>query len=181
MIEFQSLLRDYRSVWLSGRPGGGKTLLAVVLAYELVACGFLTRIVANFPITFPGWRGRKCDVDPASVVDAAIILDEAWAEVGLGAEGALKRWMAYPRKNNQVFLYPSVLPLTKSLHMFRVNRVFCGTKFGLPFWTYRYRLDVGERKPLAGNFFLWTPSRYFGMYDSFAKPEGWKVYEPVAE
>lgn len=174
--ELVRLVSVFRACWLAGRPGGGKTLLAVVLALELVRMGYAKRIVSNFPLYGGGLVGEAC-ASPQDMQDAVIILDEAWSELGMGQDRALRTWLAYPRKRNQYLLFPSVLPLVRALGRFRVDRVFCGTQVGLPVWVYRYLVDTGDRKMLRGYAPLWGPSGWFGRYDSFALPMGWVSYE----
>lgn len=179
MDELTRLATVFRALWLSGRPGGGKTLLAVVLSLRLLDMGFVERIVANVPITVTGLGKRELAAgeEPPSIVDAAIILDEAWGELGAGNDKRLQSWLAYPRKRNQVLFFPSVLPLVRSLNNFRVMRLYALTQVGIPCWLYRYAINTGERKPLTGYVPLWQPSQYFGLYDSFSTPAGWWVYE----
>lgn len=176
MGELVRLVSTFRACWLSGRPGGGKTLLSVVLALELLRQGLCTRIVANVPLHVEGLSWTPTET-PSECVDACIILDEAWSELGMGQDKALKQWLAYPRKRNQYLLFPSVLPLVRSLGTFRVQRVFNGSQLGIPLWVYRYRIELGEKKPMTGFVPLVNPSAWFSVYDSFSLPIGWRVYE----
>lgn len=176
--EFLHFLRLYRVLWLSGRPGGGKTSLALWLAFWLVEHGYSRYIGTNLELNVGTVVG---EVDSAGELvqwtDTAIIYDEAWAELGTGFDKSVRTWLAYPRKMNQVLLFPSVLPLVKHVQTFRVQRVFNGYLLGLPLWFYRWTLG-NDRKPDKGSFVWWNPARVFPTYNHEAVPGAtYKVYE----
>lgn len=169
----------FRTLWISGRYGGGKTALSVWLALELVKQGYASSIVTNTELLF----ASPVDVLRADQIhdmqDCAVILDEAWLLLPMGASsGKVQEWLAYLRKNNQHVILPSVLPLARQVSNFVIERSFNGMGIGLPFWLYTYQLrsaSIGKSKPDTGRFMWYKPSRSFGLYDHRARP-GDKYY-----
>lgn len=62
---FLRAVSDYKVLWLDGRYGGGKTLLAFMIAKQLVDKGYSRYIVANIPTV---WGDGLKTVDRKSVV-----------------------------------------------------------------------------------------------------------------
>lgn len=170
----------FRVVQISGRYGGGKTSLSVALAMQLVKSGHAHTIVSNVPLSFEADATiQRSDV--SDIHDAAIILDEAWLELGQGVDNRkIRDWLAYLRKNNQYILLPSVLPLARIVSTFTVEREYSLTPLGLPLWIYQWRLNIGSssnRNRNVGRFYWWRPSSIFPFYDHTYKPsEDYYVY-----
>jgi len=163
----------FRHLWLAGRFGGGKTSLAVSLAFQLVQGGYARRIATNTPLRIEAKSVTVVDKSELGhLTDCVVLLDEAWLELGHGAAPAkVKEWFAYMRKNNQYLLMPSVLPLVRQASIFRVDRQFNGLVFGAPVWLYRWSLNTGDRKSNdSGRYLWWFPQRIFGSYDHEARP-----------
>lgn len=184
--ELFRFVRTFRVVAFAGRPGGGKTSLAVWTAYNLALSGDVVRVAANLPLSAPFVQvdvGLSSD-DVLALHDVAIVLDEAWQQVGRGRDKRVEFWLAYPRKYNQFLLLPSVLPLVAAVSAFNVRREFNGMAFGLPLWSYRYTLvGVKHRKgrDFSGSWWWWQPARVFGMYDSAAlASDSFGLYEVQA-
>jgi hypothetical protein len=173
----------FRTLWLAGRYGGGKTALAVYLAAELVSNKFASTIVSNLPLDLgvSGTVIKKGDI--AEITDAVLLLDEGWQELEVGASNkAIKEWLAYLRKQNHFVLMPSVLALARQVSIFTVERRFNGLPFGVPYWFYQWRLTTGlQTKKRSDRGWLWWhyPQRMFGSYDTEYRPDGqrWFVYE----
>jgi len=169
----------FRTCWISGRYGGGKTALAIWLSLELVKRGYADKIVTNTELTFmqpsDTIRADQCH----EVQDCAVILDEAWLLLPQGASNKQSQeWLAYLRKNNQHILLPSVLPLARQVSNFIVERWFNGLAVGLPLWGYSYQLKaagIGKQKAEMASFYWYRPSRVFKLYDHTARP-GDKYY-----
>lgn len=184
MLELYASL--FRTCWIDGRYGGGKTLLAIALAERLIASGTASGIVSNTPLMLPG-AAEPAIFDEFSEVtetveNAVIIYDEAWQDLGMGASpGAVRQYMAYLRKQNLILLMPSVLPLSRQVRVLRVWREFNGLPFGLPFWIYRYKIEgtpvAGRKRDKWDVFWLWNPRRLFKYYDHLARPDNcWYYY-----
>lgn len=172
----------FRVVWLAGRYGGGKTSLAVYLAGQLERSGAVRCLAANFALKGPWREVGVYDGFDDLIEDregCAVVFDEAWSELGIGATPqAVKKYLAFLRKRQSVLLMPSVIPLARTVRVLQVTRLFNGFSLGLPVWLYRYVVDVGSRKPERSNFWWWYPQRVWGEYDSKEVPgDTWRVYE----
>lgn len=171
-------LQLFRLLVISGRYGGGKTALAVWLAYQLS----YPRILSNISLSLPGYKFiADCGnsfVDVASdVSDCVVVYDESWLDLGLGASfSKVRDYLSFLRKRNQVLLLPSVLPLSRTVRVFECSRVFNGLMFGIPLWLYQYRVSsFGD----SGKYFFWFPSRVFKFYDTREYPGSWRLYERI--
>lgn len=170
-------VKTFRTIWLAGRFGGGKTSLAVALALSLVRDGSCKFIASNVALTV-GELVRKADAQEIrDVRDCAILLDEAWSVLGTGFDKNARDWLAYLRKRNQYLLMPSVLPLARCVRTLTVERRFNGLIFGLPVWAYRWRLSSGTGDE-KGTYLWWRPKRIFGAFDTLGEPgDEWGIYE----
>ena len=169
--EMFNLFTVYRTLWCSGRPGGGKTSLAVYLSMRLVESQRVTGIGTNTRLKLPaGWveTERSSAEEMVQESDIALIIDEAWAEVGIGNDKAVRTWLAYPRKKNQFLLFPSVLPVSRQVAVYRVERILNMSGLGLPVWAYRYSLSVGLGESVTGVWYWRNPARVFALYDHTA-------------
>lgn len=171
----------FRTVWLAGRYGGGKTALGVHLALSLVEQGFAANIVSNLPLNIgPGEVIKRGDI--ADVTDAVLLMDEGWQELEIGSgQKAIKTWLAYLRKQNHYVLLPSVLSLAKEVAQFTIERRYNLLPIGLPYWVYRWRLITGAytKKDVQHGWIYWNnPGRIFGTYDTEYRPDGerWYLY-----
>lgn len=169
----------FRTCWISGRYGGGKTALAIWLSLELVKQGYADKIVTNTELTFASPVDTVRSDQVHEIENCAVILDEAWLLLPQGASNKhTQEWLAYLRKNNQHILLPSVLPLAKQVSSFMVERWFNGLQLGVPFWGYTYQLrsaSIGKRRDEVASFWWFRPSKVFSLYDHKARP-GDKYY-----
>lgn len=172
----------FRTCWIGGRYGGGKSALAVHLALQLIAEGHCTKVAANMPLHL-GVAGRAIEADEVqALTDVAIILDEGWNQLGKGSDNhKLKMWLAYLRKRNQYVLMPSVLDLARQLMVFTIERRFNFIPLGLSAWLYQWRLRTGgitKRSEQTG-YFVWSkPQAAFAFYDHiYESREIYHVYE----
>lgn len=184
MLEY---VRLYRMLWLSGRFGGGKTSLAIMIAIALCSKGYARYIASNVPL-FVGREVRRVDLkrlrelgpDGKPVVQhTVIILDEAWQHLGERKGHAADDWLAYMRKANCYLLMPSVLPLAKVVQQLVCARFFNGLVFGIPLWLYWWRLGKGKGVDGdKGRFWWWHPQQVFGYYDHSGVPlEDYIIYD----
>jgi hypothetical protein len=176
----------FRTCWISGRYGGGKTALSIWLALQLVERGYANKIVTNTELTFavPVDTLRAGQVH--DIEDCAVILDEAWLLLPRGASNKqAQEWLAYLRKNNQHVILPSVLPLAQQVSNFIVERWFNGLALGVPLWGYSYQLrsaGIGKKQTEVGSLYWWRPSQVFELYDHKARPgDKYYVYEFQSE
>lgn len=178
-------LKLFRTVWLCGRPGGGKTSLSIALALSLVSSRNANKICSNTPLGL----GRLVDTIDAKaaqgLTNVVTILDESWMHLGPEVEKSDRDpWLAYRRHHNQYLILPSVLPLARGLDVFMVEREFNATVFGFPLWIYQWVCQTSQlktrkkRKPEQGRYFWWFPQRVFGYYDHKHNPgDEYFVYE----
>lgn len=147
------------SCWMRGRLGGGKTLLAVAVAGELVKRGVCKGVMANFPVRLPRPKSGM-------LYDCAVIIDEMWQVADArDYQSNERRFGGFARKIRSFWLYPSVFPPDVRLRAFFAERVI-----QLPFlpgspWVYRWQFDLGYAEQ-GGRFLLVNPQQYFGTYPS---------------
>jgi hypothetical protein len=180
-----TFFRLFRTCWLAGRPGGGKTSLAIYMALHLIASGYASKLVANIELRLPGSSSTKLDSvhDVRSITNSVVILDEAWLYLGKGVgQKAVQQWLAMIRHGNQYLLLPSVLPLTDQVQYFTLQRTWNLVPVALPLWVYNWRLNAGATHD-KGRWLWWHPSQVFSLYDHTANQPGdtYYVYEFAAE
>lgn len=159
---FFSIFQAFRVCWLGGRFGGGKTSLAVALAASILRIGWVDGVISNFPISF-----GKIPEEPTDLRNKAIILDEAW--LYLKNRKAVEDYAAFLRKANIFLILPSVFPIHPRLSFLRVQRLFNGQVFKLPFWVYKYSLSMMNIKE-NGYFLLLNPQSIYPAYDTLYIP-----------
>lgn len=179
MDDFVRMVRQFRFVWIRGRFGGGKTTLSLAVADKLVAMRAVRYVAVNFPL----FVDVPCEVTTdaervQNLEDACLLLDEAGQFLDVGSSPAkIKSWFSYLRKNNQIVLMASVLPVARFASTFSVQRTLNGLVFGLPAWWYRWHINNGDTKE-RGTFAWWYPQRVFGLFDSEAKlDDRWYIYD----
>jgi len=154
--EFLNMLSAFRIVWLSGRFGGGKTSLAVILGAWLLANGKVDTVVSNFETSI--------STPPAfPLYNSAILLDESW--IYLDDRSSVTTYAAFVRKFNHYLILPSVWPPHNRFTFLSVQRVFNAYVVGVPAWVYRWQLGMRSVKE-KGYFAVFNPSAIFGHYDT---------------
>lgn len=182
-------LMIFRSCHFAGYYGAGKSALSVECAIRLVVDGHVKRIVSNIPLAFES-SGTVDVANLIDVEDSAIIMDEAWNFLSAGEFKRAKEFLAYPRHQNQVLLFPSVTNLTSYVQWLQVRRVWSGLKVGIPCWLYRMDIepkDFKGKKPPRGRrhyIYWWNPQSVFGLYthtyrENKLNPRLFHVYEGV--
>lgn len=173
-----SYVKMYRSMWMGGRYGGGKTALAVATARELVRRHGYRHVVSNIPVSFAAnwdWEGRKWrgfdaveprEVDGFPRLDTVVVLDEGG--LFLETKRKVREFVAFLRKLNVVLLLPSVEEPHARLRKVLVERQFNFFRFGVPMWMYRVRTK-GHLYRDEFSFLWWRPD-VFDQYDTDAVP-----------
>lgn len=161
--DFLSMLAVNRWVWLSGRPGSGKTSLAIALSAWLYDQQYVNYILANFDL-----YGRQYPVK-LPIHKAAIILDEVWMLIR--GQNAVADYAAATRKLAIWLILPSTLTPHYQLRNFRVWRWFNAFSVGIPTWIYRWQL-IDATGNYSGYFAFWRPGRVFRFYDTREMPSG---------
>jgi len=160
-------LTTYRTLWLRGRPGSGKTSLAVYLSRLLCQQNYATTIGANIQLTGIGEQIAVLD-DPLefrSIENMVMILDEAYTQLDISSNAkALRTWLGTIRHRNQYLLLPSVLELNRQTRTFTCQRLFNGMLVGLPLWLYRWDVSNGASKD-KGFWSFTNPSQVFKLYN----------------
>lgn len=173
MIELLHYVTLFRTLWLSGRYGGGKTALAVHLAFMLCKNDYAENIVSNIELagtpTAILTRDQLFDLR-----DCAMVLDESWLMLGQGTSNSkVQEWLAYLRKSNLYMLLPSVMPLAKQVSHLVVERELSLMPLGLPLWIYRWRLTTGgttKRAQQLGRVYWYKPASVFNLYNHEDRP-----------
>ena len=165
--EFFYNLLAYRIVWIRGRLGGGKTLLSVALAQEIIRKGFAQGVIANFPTSLPihNWRKLHEDGKPRGVRGSVVIFDEAGLFIDRRTFMRNDRGIgALLRKLDCFLLLPSVTPPDARLSYFSVQRTLVNYLNGN--WIFRWALAIPGAEVETGEFKLSSPEKYFGTYDT---------------
>lgn len=158
--DFLNMVRVTRTLFLTGRYGGGKTSFAFILASMLFRDGWVDSIHSNVPSVL-------CSPTFAPVNRCAFVIDEAHAFIDSAKRA--KEAAAYLRKWETYLLMPSVFPPHARLTSLWCQRVFNGYVLGLPLWVYKWSIkqhSVSEK----GYFVLVKPDTVFGFYDTRAIP-----------
>ena len=123
-------LNTFRSIWVRGRYGGGKTFISFLLA-EQMQKRYGYSIYSNVDNEF------QADEKPDE--HAVIVYDEAWLTLGLGTSPKeIKKYLAFLRKRDYILVMPSVLPLAKGGWLLWVERSFNLGALGIPIWVYNW-------------------------------------------
>lgn len=161
-------VRQYRSVWLGGRVGGGKTSLAFKIAASLVDDGHANYILSNIPCVFADDLARVArNIEDGQYLNTVIIADEGGIFMKRSREAA--HFNAFMRKFNTYLLVPSVEPPSSALKKFQIMRLFSLSPAGIPLWIYRVRINVSGANQ-QHYFGWWKPSEVYGVYDTQAVP-----------
>lgn len=158
---FLYMVEMCKSVWFSGRFGGGKTSGCYIVASWLYANRKVDHIMSNIP-------DEVSDPVTAPVKKTAMIIDESWQFLA-GWED-VKAYAAYLRKLELILLMPSVFPPNPRLRMLSTWRVWDGYTCGLPFWFYKWQMTMnGVRE--SGLWAIFNPAAVFGMFDTKFIPQ----------
>lgn len=156
---FLNNVKTSHTLWLGGRFGGGKTSLAVHIAWVFLKRGWASKVITNFPCAIASWP------PPIPLRDAVIVLDEAaeFAARWSDASGYVKDL----RKDDLYYLMPSVFPPHNRLRRLIVTRVFNGYVVGFPAWFYSWSLNTGTGSHDKGTMIWWKPIRDIdGLYST---------------
>lgn len=177
---FMEMLTIYRTVWLAGRPRGGKTSLSIAMALNLVANSYADKICINTPLTI----GTLVDIVPIKAAqqleNVVTVVDEAWIEFGATSKAADRdAWLAYRGKLNQYLILPSARDLHRSFNDFIIERTMNWLPFGIPLWVYTFNLTSSKVKnkkgrraaPDVGKYNWWYPQRVFKYYNHLVQPK----------
>jgi hypothetical protein len=186
-----ALLSAFRTVWIRGRYGGGKTSFAVWLTLELLKRRYARHVVSNIELIHPDLElvrttnekkflkelvelyEHAADVDDVTtieseLVDCVMLLDEAWRVLAEDMPaGPRKTLTAYLRKLNQYLILPSVMSIHKSLTAFSIERVWDGrAALGIPVWWYA--LITRTHESIVTTSYFFTQFNVFKYYQSHA-------------
>lgn len=166
-IPFIGMVKMFRMVWIGGRYGGGKTSLAMRIAYELLESGFCRYMLFNNGCV---WKNEPQDVKLINKrADAVIVLDEGGLFIRDSRDAEV--FQAALRKINVIVILASVAPPATRMKVLRCQRVMNLGAFGFPVWVYQYDLSYMAQKE-KGTFFWYKPSEIFGIYDTVSMNEG---------
>jgi hypothetical protein len=166
---FMEYVKLYRSVWLSGRLGGGKTSLAVYVAKQLAKEGY--KIISNIHVD-----GAIRVPDPSDFSRAVIILDEAADFLdAYEFRNELLASFKYLRHFDLIVLLACTDKVHARLRKLIVERVFrleALLPLPAPVWLYRFWVgpDRWKKKESIGSYFLFTPPS--GLFRSYSSTHG---------
>jgi len=186
-----NLVSAFRTVWIRGRYGGGKTSFAVWLTLELLRRRYARHVVSNIELTHDKLElvrttnekkflkelvelyEHAATVDDVStitseLVDCVILIDESWRLLAEDMPSQTRKTLtAYLRKLNQYLVMPSVMSVHKALTNFSIERVWDGrAALGIPLWWYALITKTHESVVTTSYFF--THFSVFRFYRSHA-------------
>jgi len=186
-----ALVSAFRTVWIRGRYGGGKTSFAVWLTLELLKRRYARHVVSNIELTHDKlelvrvtnekkflrelvevYESAASVEDVSSItsefVDCVILLDESWRLLAEDMPSQTRKTLtAFLRKLNQYLVLPSVMSVHKSLTTFSVERVWDGrAALGISLWWYALITKTHESVVTTSYFF--THFDVFKYYTSHA-------------
>lgn len=159
-------LKQFRSVWIFGRMGGGKTALAFGLAYELLKSNYSRHLLSNCRCV---WADDVQTLEIPNPYDSGIVavIDEG----GLFLETSrdVKSLLAFLRKLGLIVLVPSVRKPALRLQELRIQRLVALNSLGVPLWIYKTTLSSGDIR--ENSYFFWWRPNIFGVYDTLDTPQ----------
>jgi hypothetical protein len=185
-----ALLSAFRTVWVRGRYGGGKTSFAVWLTLELLKRRYARHVVSNIELTHDALElvrttnekkflrelvelyehASTVDVSAltSELVDCVILIDESWRLLAEDMPSQTRKTLtAFLRKLNQYLVLPSVMSVHKSLTTFSVERVWDGrAALGIPVWWYA--LITRTHDTIVTTSYFFTHFSVFRCYRSHA-------------
>jgi len=155
---FFEMFVQIRDVFITGRKGSGKTLLAFAMADYALQNRFVSGVFANIPHRFPVAQ---------SVANAFVIVDESWQFIDNRFSKSTYSFMgAWSRKTGSLWAFPSVYGVDLRVRNLQVERVADINLLPVRVWIYRWESVWGDK----GHFALIRPERYYGTYDTRAIP-----------
>jgi hypothetical protein len=163
---FLEYVKEYRSVWITGRLGGGKTSLAAYIAHTLAKEGY--KIISNIRI-----QGAIRTPQPEDFSRAVVVLDEAADFLdAYEFRNELLASFKYLRHFDLICLFPCADKIHSRLRKLIVERVFrieALLPLPLPIWIYRFWIGPGSfsRSTSIYSYFAFIPTpALFNLYDS---------------
>lgn len=157
---FLEYVRLYRSVWFAGRLGGGKTSLAVYVAYQLAREGY--KIISNIHV-----QGAIRVPEPGDFSRAVVILDEAADFLdAYEFRNELLASFKYLRHFDLIVLLACTDKVHARLRKLIVERIFrleALLPLPRPIWVYRFWIgpDRWRKRESIGSYFLFVPPPWF--------------------
>jgi hypothetical protein len=156
--DFFESFAGVRDVFITGRKGSGKTLLAFAMADYALKNKFVTGVFANIPHNFPVAK---------SVKDAFVIVDESWQFIDNRFSKSTFSFMgAWSRKTGSLWAFPSVYGVDLRVRNLQVERIADINLLPVRAWLYKWSNCWGDK----GHFMLVRPEQYYGTYDTKAIP-----------
>ncbi len=156
--DFFESFSGVRDVFITGRKGSGKTLLAFAMADYALTNKFVKGVFANIPHNFPVAR---------SVKDAFVIVDESWQFIDNRFSKSTFSFMgAWSRKTGSLWAFPSVYGVDLRVRNLQVERIADINLLPIRAWLYKWVNCWGDK----GHFLLVRPEEYYGTYDTKAIP-----------
>ncbi len=159
-----------RQVFIGGRMGGGKTLLAFALMMRLLKDGVIKGVISNVGhrLTMHPWREPwEEDGKPRCLVGAGLVFDEPWTELdNRTSMSNTNIYGAFGRKFESYWAYPSAIQLDSRQAQLTVRCGIVAVGRRQYEWSYAKGDDIIEE----GKFWLKNPAALYGLYDTRAIP-----------
>lgn len=158
-------VRNWRSVWLNGFQGSGKTAFAFRMAYELLASGQVNYLTSNIPNV---WNTRPENIPfENGALNTVCILDEGGFMIRTKSD--TDAYLTALRKLNVILIVASRRAPASEICRYRIQRIMNLKSVGLNLWVYKYLVNDGMTKE-NGTFLWYNPSEIFGVYDTDLYP-----------
>lgn len=159
---------NFRVCHIGGRLGGGKTMLAVQTAHDLIKRGHYRYLLTN---TRCIWADDILSVKLSDQfeADSVMLMDEGGLFMGTGKDA--DEFIAFMRKMNLCLLIPSVQPPAAKVRYLQVQRLYTFEVVGVPLWVYERRIAYGGQREKS-RFLWWRPfsTGPAGLYDTRDMP-----------
>ncbi len=156
-------IRDYRMVWLDGRFSGGKTAMAMRLAWEYKK-RYGYRVVTNTAFILNEQEEPDFIYEDGSPkLKLIVVIDEGG--LYLQSNDDVMRWMAFAGKMDIVCLVPSISPPAAILRSFDLQKIHHYRSIGVPLDVYQWAVKMGSQK-FTGKVKWMGMEEIFGTYST---------------
>jgi hypothetical protein len=158
--ELFNYARNYRTLWIKGRYGVGKTLLGMEIVEWFLDQGY--RLVTN---TRCAWADNKEDIKPDvdGKLHVVLLLDEGG--IFFGQNSLVVQMISYLRKMDVVLIIPSRIPPARLVRVMAVQPWMPFKSIGIPVVILKWRISFDEVKD-EGKMVWYGFSKYYGIYSS---------------
>jgi hypothetical protein len=159
--EVMEYIALFRTVWIRGRLGFGKTALATLIAKRLLEDGLADGVVTNYPTVLPN---HVSGVDDGTLLNRVEVWDEAWQDMDARTSMTNDRSVgAYLRRWGTYLILPSVHPVDRRLRAVEIAPSHKNIITGKTIWNFI--VNDGSKEPYQGSFAIDIKQAY-GLYST---------------